>query len=284
MQVLQFGALDVPHQRSDPQLAVDFQAPDLIQRGAGLHRLRFPVKLDSRGSLPSGIPLRVRAQVSIGGSNDWLGFAQADKAIVTYDQPFNEHLILPMSDEQLAVLEDRRAGGDLSFSITFNVTLGYRLDTHPDLWSSSHNNDQAVLVQSGPWQRLLEQSSSGFSLAIVVPVPLGKDSAAVRAGDCLRRALRKVNAGEYDDAVVSARKAIEVLDGDSEWASEKAIVSTKPGERTLLQRRTMLRHALFYLASPAAHGDDNAREIQWDRAGAMAAIAGVAALVATWDS
>ena len=283
MTVIQFGPLDRSRGVGDPELLVEFQLPDSIQRGAGLHRLRFPVKLDSRKTLPAGVPLYITTQVSIGGSNDWLGFAFADQPIVTYDQPFDGHLILPLSDEQFAILEDRRAGSDLAFYVLFSVTLGHPTTDRPNLWPSSHNSDQTMLIQSGPWQRLMEQSSSGFSLAVVVPVPLGKDSASLRAGESLRKALRKVNAGEYDDAVVSARKAIDALDGDTTWAAEKAVAATKPGDRTLVERRTMLRHALFSLASPAAHGDDRASEIQWDRAGAMAVIAGVSALVATWD-
>ncbi|SDP33697.1 hypothetical protein SAMN04515671_3778 [Nakamurella panacisegetis] len=220
--------------------------------------------------------------MSLGGSGDWLGFAQVDQPIVNHDQPFEERLTLPISDEQLAVLEDRRAGADLTFHVQFHVTLGYPRTDGPPLWPSSSNHDQQLLIQGGTWERLLAQTSSGFSLAIVVPVPLGQDSAAVKAGDHLRTALRKLTAGEYDDAVVSARKAIETLGSPGE--SEKAIVSTtKADERTLAQRSTMLRHALFNLASPAAHGDENASEIHWDRAGAMSVIAGVSTLVATWN-
>jgi hypothetical protein len=286
MTVLRFARTGESHKADDPQLAVAFQEPDQIQRGAGVHRLRFLVKLDSRGTLPAGIPLGMSVQISVGGSNDWLGFAQPVQPVVTNDKPFDEHLILPLSDEQLAIIEERRAGSDLAFNITFGVTLGYRPDSWPQLWPSSFPNDQTVWIQSGAWQRLLAQSSSGMSLAIVVPVPLGKDSAATRTGDHLRTALRKVNAGDYDDAVIAARKAIEAFDAsDIAWSEEKTIVTTtRPQDRTGPERQKILRHALFSLASPAAHGDDDASAFHWDRASAMSVIAGVSALVATFGN
>ena len=275
------------------QMFAEVREPDMIERGAGVHRLRFPIQMDARGSLPAGIPLRVSAQFWLSAGNDWIGFAQPERPIITYDEPFHGHLVLVLSDEQLAVIEDRRAGSDLQLRIGLDLTLGYppgsvvRPDDDTasaqeipgDTWPTNHS-DHHLFIQSGPWQRLLEQSSSGMSLAIVVPVPIGKDTPSVRAGELLRLAIRKVNAGEYSDAVVTARKAIDALDLD--WATEKSIVSeTAPQKRSLHQRRAMLRHALWSLASPAAHGDPNATEIDWDRASALSVIAAVAAFVAS---
>jgi hypothetical protein len=73
-------------------------------------------------------------------------------------------------------------------------------------------------------------------------------------------------AGEYSDGVTEARKAIDAMDGTAPgWQAERQIVALKKEERTLGQRLAMLRHALHGLASPAAHGDDVAAEIKWDR-------------------
>lgn len=115
---------------------------------------------------------------------------------------------------------------------------------------------------------------------MVLPVPFDA-SAAVRVGVHLREAVRKVNNGEYGDAVTEARKAIDAMDGKiPDWQAERQIAALKKEERTLGQRLAMLRHALHGLASPAAHGDDVAAEIKWDRENALAVIAGVAALAA----
>jgi hypothetical protein len=51
-----------------------------------------------------------------------------------------------------------------------------------------------------------------MSLAVVLPVPLDA-SAGGRVGGHLREAIRKVNNGEYGDAVTEARKAIDAMDG-----------------------------------------------------------------------
>jgi hypothetical protein len=122
--------------------------------------------------------------------------------------------------------------------------------------------------------------SAAASLAVVVPVPLDA-SAAARVGVHLREAIRKVNNGEYGDAVTEARKAIDAMDGRApDWQSERQIATIRREERTISQRLGMLRHALHGLASPAAHGDDVAAEIKWDRENALAVIAGISALAA----
>jgi len=98
------------------------------------------------------------------------------------------------------------------------------------------------------------------------------------ASRALRPAIRKVSDGEYGDAVVAARRAID--DMGTGWASEKSVVGTARDKRSLDQRLSLLRHALFSLASPPAHGDPVAASIKWDRENAMTVIAGVAALAA----
>jgi hypothetical protein len=62
--------------------------------------------------------------------------------------------------------------------------------------------------------------------------------------------------------------------------TDDQIAAIRKQERTLGQRLGMLRHALHGLASLAAHGDDVAAEVKWDRENALAVIAGVAALAA----
>jgi hypothetical protein len=69
----------------------------------------------------------------------------------------------------------------------------------------------------------------------------------------------------------------------SSWQPERQIAAIKKEERTLDQRLAMLRHALHALASPAAHGDNIAAEIKWNREKALSVIAGVAALAACSD-
>ena len=136
---------------------------------------------------------------------------------------------------------------------------------------------ESIHINSDAWQRLLSQTALAMSLAVVVPVPLdGSDSAT--SGVHLREAIRKVNDGEYRDAVNAARMALEDL--GTSWAAEKSVVSTARDKRTLDQRLSLLRHSLFSLASAAAHNDEITKAITWDRENALAVIAGVSALAA----
>ena len=185
-----------------------------------------------------------------------------------------------MSDEQLAVIEQRRAGADLQLRFDVNVVLGYdpavAQGTVDDRWSAKMFQ-QDVHIYAETWKRLLSQTAAAMSLAVVVPVPLDA-SAEARVGRYLRDAIAKVNDGQYGDAAIAARKALDAMGTD--WISEKSIVQTDKEDRTLQQRLAMLRHSLHALASPSAHSDDIAESIEWDREKALAVIAGVSALAA----
>lgn len=266
------------------ELSIAVEAPNWLHRGAGLHRLTLPIRLDTRNTISSGVPLRIQGQAWLGQiGGDWLGSWSTESAVVTYDQPFQEKLVLPLTDEQLAVIEHRRSGADLQISFNIDVEVGYDplvADRSPDERWPTSSGQLTVHIYRETWARLLTQVGIGSSLAVVVPVPLGP-GAGREIGDHLREAVRKINAGEYSDAVIEARKAIDVmraLSGEDE--SERAIVQIKSFERTLRQRLALVQSALHSLASPAAHGDPNATAIRWTRETALAAVAGIAALAA----
>jgi hypothetical protein len=277
MQVLPFGG--------SRQLSISISEPNAIMRGAGLHRLTCRAALDARNTIAGGVPVALSgwAWLSMAGM-DWLGGWSTERPVVTRQgQPFDATLVLPLTDEQLAVVEQRRAGSDIRIQFDGNVVLGF----DPAVVGGAENDrwpersfQETVHIYSDTWVRLLSQVSAATSLAVVLPVPLDA-SAAARVGVHLREAVRKVNNGEFGDAVTEARKAIDAMDGKvPAWQAERQIAALKKEERTLGQRLAMLRHALHGLASPAAHGDDVAAEIKWDRETALAVIAGVAALAA----
>jgi hypothetical protein len=280
MQVLPFGG--------GRQLAVSVNQPNAIMRGAGLHRLTCPIALDARNTIVGGVPVGLSgwAWLSMAGM-DWLGRWVTEHTVVTREgQPFDATLVLPLTDDQLAVIEQRRAGSDIQIKFDGNVTLGFDPTatdgTENDRWPE-RSFQETVHIYGDTWVRLLSQVSAAASLAVVVPVPLDA-SAAARVGTHLREAIRKVSNGEYGDAVTEARKAIDAMDGRApDWQSERQIATIRREERTISQRLGMLRHALHGLASPAAHGDDVAAEIKWDRENALAVIAGISALAACRD-
>jgi hypothetical protein len=263
-------------------LKIDIGEPIAIQQGAGIHRLILPVRMLATNQLGSGIPLEVSgcAWLSMTGM-DWLGTWRTEHPLATRNFEFDGTLVLPLTDEQLAVIEKKRAGREVRIQFNADAVLydpatpeGY--ENNPDRWPV-RSFQESVYIYSETWQRMLTQTAVAMSMALVVPVPLDSSPAA-KVGTHLREAIRKVNDGEYQDAVMAARRAID--DMATAWATEKSVVSTVREKRTLDQRLSLLRHALFSLASASAHGDPVAGSITWDRENAMAVIAGVAALAA----
>jgi hypothetical protein len=267
------------------ELALTIHEPNAIMRGAGLHRLTCRIDMDARNTIPGGVPVTLSgwAWLSMAGM-DWLGPWTTERPVVTGEgRPFDATLVLPLTDEQLAVIEQRRAGSDIDIQFDGNIVVGYDPDhaqgSEEYRWPE-RSFEQRIHIYRDTWVRLLSQVSVATSLAVVLPVPLGPGTAA-RVGGHLREAIRKVNAGEYGDAVIEARKAIDALDGARpKWPSMKEITSVAQQKRSVDQRLGLLRHALSGLASPAAHGDDVAADIKWNREQALAVIAGVAALAA----
>jgi hypothetical protein len=261
---------------------MSIEGPKGLIAGAGLHRLIFYAHVKAQ-TMPAGVPVTLSGEAFLsGGMHDWLGVWSVEHQPVTRDagQPEVVTIFLPLTDQQLAVIEHRRAAADLQIQLNVDVALGY----HPlatgsaskDIWPV-RSFQETIFVQRESWVRLLTQAPAGTSLAVVVPVPLD-GGAAAKVGTFLREAIDKVNKGEYGDAVTAARRAIDAMGGD--WASEKSIVNVAKAQRSLDQRISLLRDALHGLASPSAHSDPVADTINWDRPTAMAVIAGVSALAA----
>ena len=278
------GVINLPF-GGNRQLSISVGQPSGIYRGAGIHRLTCPIALDARNTMPGGVLVTLSgwAWLSMTGM-DWLGSWSTERPVVTREgEPFDATLVLPLTDNQLAVIEQRRAGSELRLMFDGNVVLGFDPDhaegSENDRWPE-RSFQETVHIYRETWVRLLSQLDIAMSLAVVLPVPLGPGPAA-RVGGHLREAIRKVNAGEYGDAAMEARKAIDALgSARSKWPSEKEVTSVERDLRTADQRLALLRHALYGVASPAVHGDAVAVGIEWDREQALAVIAGVAALAA----
>jgi hypothetical protein len=146
----------------------------------------------------------------------WRGWSEgsnlvAEISVVTRQgQPFDATLVLPLNDDQLAVIEQRRAGSDIRIQFDGNIVLGFDPavpdGAESDRWPE-RSFQKTIHIYRDTWVRLLSQVSAAMSLAVVVPVSLD-GSMAARVGIHLREAIRKVGDSEYGDAVTEARKAI----------------------------------------------------------------------------
>jgi hypothetical protein len=136
VQVLTFGG--------GRQFSVSVDEPTSLMRGAGLHRLTFPISLDARNTMSGGVPVALSgwAWLSMTGM-DWLGSWSTERPVVTRGEPFNASVVLPLTDEQLAVIEQRRAGSDIRVQLDGNVVLGYdpkaAAGSDNDRWPGDHS-------------------------------------------------------------------------------------------------------------------------------------------------
>jgi hypothetical protein len=104
-------------------------------------------------------------------------------------------IFLPLTDEQLAVIEPRRAASEfMAFRFDVQIVLGYDPDVAEgpakDHWPAQVVHTP-VNVHADEWVRLLGHTNAGTSLAVVVPVPLD-GTPAHEVGNRLREALRRV--------------------------------------------------------------------------------------------
>jgi hypothetical protein len=77
------------------------------------------------------------------------------------DFGWNATLVLALTDEQLAVIEQRRAASDLALFLQMKVVIGYdpgiRDATGDDIWPE-RSFQETVAIQSEAWARLLGQA------------------------------------------------------------------------------------------------------------------------------
>ena len=125
---------------------------------------------------------------------DWLGTWRTEHPLVTRNFEFDAMLVLPLTDEQLAVIEKRRAGREVRIQFNTDVVLydpatpeGY--ENNPDRWPV-RSYQESIYIYSESWQRMLTQTAVSMSMAFVVPVPLDASPARRSALTCARQSAR----------------------------------------------------------------------------------------------
>jgi hypothetical protein len=286
---------------------VSFDEQRGLVGGAGVHRFVMAMQVDGRNSLPVGTPVLLTgtAWLVTTGSRDYLSGWTTEKPVALYAQPSSAQLVLELRDDQLALIDQRRLNGNgggvrIELEIHAALTGGLPREAEPPgsrrrwrwgtkkptpvesgPWPVAYNG-HTVTFTPGQWAELLAGINAHAALAVVLPVPVF-DADAHAVGVLLRDAIKLVSEGQAAKAVIDARRAIETMDRafgdlDSGQTAMKAIVDIPPVDRTQEQRFALVRHAMFSLASPSAHGDAHADTFTWDRDTAVAVIAAVAAL------
>jgi len=90
-------------------------------------------------------------------SMDWLGTWTTEKPLVMQTLEFDGQIVLPLSDDQLVKIEQRRKGHEVRIQLNVDIVI-YDDETiaepGPDRWpvrSFQHN----VFIHADTWQRLI---------------------------------------------------------------------------------------------------------------------------------
>jgi hypothetical protein len=185
---------------------------------------------------------------------------------------------VPLSYEALDELERARDGQELRLQLRVHVVL-VGADVEQLRWSRSGN--APITVPAGQWVTAMEAAGVADAVYVVVRAPLHAHNG--RRGDAVRfvRTARRLLAeGHYPQAVVEARKVLDVL---TEIAPPPAPPppgeEAKPRLRDKSQRWDALRKAVTELANASPHADSVTTGIDWTRQDAVAVIATIAGLL-----
>lgn len=196
------------------------------------------------------------------GANSHLGIARPDVPVrmVTHKSPLTvmSEFKLVISPQQLAAIEDVRAGGDLGFHLAIAGEGGGGGGGNSDAIHPSNDSLWKTIGRSD-WIASLRAANAMDILLLELPMPFLEPSAELRAVvDNLRQAQRMFFEGHFTDSVINCRKAVETLGTlqgrDRNWSSDalKRLANTRE-TMTKDERQIAMEASLFHFASLAAH-------------------------------
>jgi hypothetical protein len=182
-------------------------------------------------------------------------------------------------------LEAARQGGSFTLLIDTTILLvssgtpGPEASVEKPVHYSTHpvlTLEERLPVSRETWGQVLQQWGTAAAVLVLVHLPFGDvhpDHAEVVR--CIREAEQRIDGGDYEGAIIAARKSLEVLRGLSPaaWPLPPA-----PKDRAVNQRTYAAIDALFQLASAAAHADGSTSNFKPRREDAVAILAGTAAM------
>ncbi|MGB8265971.1 MAG: hypothetical protein WCE44_06595 [Candidatus Velthaea sp.] len=148
--------------------------------------------------------------LQIGGALSWPG--DGGFGLVIPHQPASggtTALMAPISDAQLASIEERRAGGEPTFEITL-TSLAERADGLTASYKSSWA-PQALSVPRDRWNDVLAACGYGRVHIVELPVPPDVNDAWLRSAQMLARASAEFDNGRYGEAMGNSRNSLQEL-------------------------------------------------------------------------
>jgi hypothetical protein len=239
--------------------------------GTGVHRLAVTVTVASAG-LAKGLPIQLSGDLYANlhnGATRWLGPLHL-KQVTTREFDCTEQLSCGLSDNQLWAIETLRDGRDLQFQLHLSAVLLYPVDDlHPIVEAQ-----EVAFVPAESWARQLENLGAAVAMEVLVPLPLD-GSELRRAVGRIREAKGHITDGEYEEAVVKARAALEYVRQVVPTEAQNTVAR----QRTQAQRWRVLIDDLYNLASGASHDDEVTKDFAWSRNDAIMIVGTAAGLL-----
>jgi hypothetical protein len=198
-----------------------------------------------------------------------------------------EHLVAPtaggasltlagfISDDQLRVIEDIRAGGAVVLHLKLGIltTTGNRLERY--------RGDENIDVTAGEWNTEIDRAGAGTFVDVLVPMSSMKTYAQavarIREGrDLLRTGDEQQT---VDSALVKARQALEPVRDKLRTSATARAAGTVASQRSQAERQAVMIEAIFSYITGAAHDDAITQQFEYTRTDAITMLAAVGGLV-----
>jgi hypothetical protein len=253
--------------------------------GMGLHRLRFSVQYQTPARKEVFIARNFRATVMVSRSHEsdaYLGIAWPESAwtLCTSTFPQNSALLFDfdLRNEQLALIEELRVGGDLVFNLRFLCEVSHENDVQ------SASDSLRYHVNKSSWIACMKQF--GLDRIVLLEIHLPDEAGDIKvAVSLLKRAREELDAGNYDGVVQQCRRAIESVQKTLKLkpAINTAVETFARGDRksmTKKQRAFVVNEAALHYSHPAHHVDDDGKTFDYGRRDAAFMLALASAVVA----
>ena len=230
------------------------------------------------------------------------GFPLYPQVIKTHSFPHETttQLMVKMTAEQFALLEDSRSGGNLTFKLDLKCYCSGNVGSdaapgsdpfHPVFrsWTPEKTFSQSIIDYEVPikeWQKVLKELDFLDLMVFSITVPSRLASINLQpAQRMLRQAQEHFLHGRYDDVVSLSRKLLESV---RDALGQKSAITTalqkfkdKKESMSKAERSLMVQEAVRHYSHPAHHVDKETGSPEWyNRDDAMFILATSAAVFA----
>jgi len=256
----------------DHQVLVNFG--DLhLHPGAGSHGLHLTARVPRHELTGGFLYLQGEATLVCDGPRPrrWLcAWAFTEPILLRpADIETSGQIVLPISDEQLWLVEDIRRGNDFTIELRVNASLVFGGRTYPMI-----NPQQYPLrVDREMWLRQLAGIERMAHFTVAVPAVGDGLSGMASVVRFLREAEAEYRNSRDREAAVALRRAVDRFREIHSIPSEKSFKDVPAQQRDKLQRWANAFHAVLGILNAAPHGDEVTEKIDFDRRDGQALIA-----------